>query len=376
MANTNTLANAIPQILAQGLMALRENAIMPRLVNSDYSRDAAEEGDTIDVPIPSAITAAAVTPSYVPPDDTGVVPTKVSIALDQWIEAPFFLSDKDIAEAMKGIIPMQASEAIKALANYVDQALLTLGKSFYGAVGTAGTTPFASDVQAAVDARKLLSEQLAPVTDRRVVLDPAAEAEALMNRAFQDTSWRGDERGIIEGQINRKFGFDWFQDQNVQTMDSKVVGTVLVDQADVAVGDTTVHFDGITTAAVAGEIFTVAGDTQQYVITEVGALATNDQDWTLYPPAKVAWANDAAVTPIADNVMNLAFHRDAIAFATRKLEAPGDGLGSLIESAVDPVSGLTLRLEISRQHRRTRWAFDILYGLLVVRKEYGVRILG
>ena len=100
-----------------------------------------------------------------------------------------------------------------------------------------------------------------------------------------------------------------------------------------------------------GDILTIAGDAQTYVVME-------------------------AVTVSGSHVMNLAFHRDAIAFATRPLMDSANGLGNLIQSAVDPVSGLSLRLEVSREHKRTRFSYDILYGADVVRRELGCRIAG
>ena len=51
----NTLTNIMPVILARALMTLRQRCFMPRLVNSDYSVDAAKKGTTIDVPVPVAV---------------------------------------------------------------------------------------------------------------------------------------------------------------------------------------------------------------------------------------------------------------------------------------------------------------------------------
>ena len=86
MANSNTLATVIPQLLAQGLLALREMAVMPRLVNRAYETEGAMRGSTIDIPIPSAIAVQTVAPSNIPPDDAGVQPTSVPIVLDTWVE--------------------------------------------------------------------------------------------------------------------------------------------------------------------------------------------------------------------------------------------------------------------------------------------------
>ena len=375
-ANTNTLTNVIPQLLAQGLVTLRENAVMPRLVNADYSAQAANRGSSVDIPIPASISAATVTPGYADPNDDGITPGQVTLNLDQWKEAPFFMTDKEMMEVMDGTIPMQAAEAVKALANDVDQYLLGLYTGVYTAVGTAGTTPFATDVTVATSARKFLNNYLAPMTDRRFVFNPDVEANALGLRAFQDVAWTGDARGINEGQIVRKLGFDWHLDQNVKDHTAGTATSIEV-HTEAAAGATTVKLKGDTGPLKAGDIITFAGHDQQYVVTEDTATLDSDgKDTTIAPALKVLVAADADVTLVASHAANIAFHRDAIAFANRPLLDSAEGLGSQIMSMQDPVSGLTLRLEVSRQYKRTRWSFDILYGAKLVRPELAVRVLG
>jgi len=126
----NSLTNVIPQLLAQGLMALREQSIMPRLVNRSYDNMAAQAGSTIDIPIPSAITANAVTPGTTSQAVSDLSPTKASITLDQWYEAAFNLTDKELKDIEENnLMPMQASEAIKSLANKVDVYIMNLASS-------------------------------------------------------------------------------------------------------------------------------------------------------------------------------------------------------------------------------------------------------
>lgn len=372
----NDLAAVAPQLLAQGMMALRSMNFMPALVNNDFDAAFAEKGTVVTVPIPSAVVAQDVAPANVPPATADSAPTSVPVTLDQWKEAPFYMTDKDLQASVDGVIPMQASEAIKALADAVNGFIFSKYKGFYGYAGTAGTTPFQTDTTAATEVRKVLNNQLAPLGDRRMMLNADAEANALNLRAFQDTSWSNSPAAIQEGQITRKLGFDWFSDQQVPFHTTGAAGTFLVDNvAGYAVGATALHFDGATVTPSVGDIFTIAGDLQTYVVLTASVLTGTDGDITFAPGLKVAAANDTAMTFKASHAVNLAFHRDAIAFASRPM-ADIAGLGNIIQVAVDPVSGISLRLEISREHKRTRFSYDLLYGAGIVRREFGARLAG
>ncbi|UUX51800.1 hypothetical protein NUH88_08875 [Nisaea acidiphila] len=381
----NAVSDIMPKILARGLLALREQAILPRLVNADYSNDAARKGDTVDVPLPSAIAATDVAPSATAPQAGDTAISKVQIPLSNWKKAGFFMTDKEVMEIDRNesFVPMQMSEAIRALANAVNASVHAEYRGIYGLVGTAGATPFAGDVTDATAARKLLNKQLAPRGDRRAVLDYDAEANALALSPFSDAEKVGSATVKIEGEIGRKFGIDWFADDGVLTHaagSASDSGSYTISAAAASAGATSVTLKSDTGSPElkSGDIVSFAGHGQTYAVAADAPLDTVGVPVTIGPALKSDVAADAAVTVTQSHVVNMAFHRDAFALAMRPLSAGTQdlSLGNQILSMTDAETGISLRLEISRQYKQTVWEFDVLWGVKLVRPELAVRIAG
>ena len=321
MAGTLVTSNVVQTAVAMGLDALREQVVLPKIVNRSYEDKIGpgqRQGSTVNVAVPSAITTRSVTADVVPPAVTAVTPTSVSITLDQWKEAPFAMSDAAISRVQAGLIPMQMSEAVRSLANTIDDFLwskIDSASGVYGFTGTSGTTPFASNVSQYLDARAIANNQLMPMDNRYVILDADAEANALQLTAFLDASAAGTKETIVKGDIGYKLGAQWLMSQNVPThTETNSPSSWLVNDASVAVGDSTITVDGGSGAPVVGDIFSVAGSTQTYQVTSATSTVI-----TMTPSVKYAYADNAALTFVGSYKANLLLHRDLIGFAMAPL---------------------------------------------------------
>ena len=383
MAGTMVTTSILQTLVSMGLKALRERVVLPQIVNRDVEDDIVGQkfGSTVNVALPAAVATRSVSPDVVPPAVTAVTPTSTAVTLDQWKEAPFAMSDKAITQVKSGIVPMQVSEAIKSLANTIDNFLWGLthgGGGFFGYVGTAATVPFATDLTTLTQAVKLAEEQLMPidVEDTFLIVNPAAKANMMLLRQVADASVRGSDQTVVRGQIGEIMGVMGVMSQNVP---SHTAGTDLTgainDSTGLAVGTTTLVVDGFSPAVAAGDIITIAGDTQTYIAT--GTPTTTEI--IIEPPLKVAIPTadgNEVITVKADHVSNLLIQRNAIAFANAPLIETNINGSAMMETAIDPESGLALRLEVTRQNKQWQWSFDALYGASVVRRELGVRIAG
>jgi len=388
---SNTLTPLVHKIVARGLTVLRESALLPMLVNQEYSLAPKQKGQTIDVPVSKRSSTYPISPSNVDKAAEDTTIEYVPVTLDQWIGADFYLTDaeRDRIDKDEYFLPATIQEKIRALANAVNAHILSKYWKIYGYVGTAGTTPFsnATDRTAAKDGAMLaakLDAQLAPRTGRVALINPDAEAEALALPYFAHAEKSGDTNVITAATLGQKFGLQWFVESAIGTHTAGAPGTTAaVDGAHTKSPNNltaTLDVKGMTASTGTykrGDIITIAGHTQTYtVLADATASAAGKvAGLQIAPGLQVDLAGDDVISIKASHVVNLGFTRECFALVTAPFET--DNLGTTeIASVRDPVTGLVLRLEVKRQYKQTKWEFDILFGAACVRPEFGVRLAG
>lgn len=388
---SNQIENLIPRIVAKGMLGLREQAVLPRLINGDFSPDSGRKGDVVDVPLAQPIAVGDVVPGVVSsaPKDSTI--QTVPVRLKHWKKAGFYLTDREMAqiELQDSFMPLQMHEAIRALANAVHESILDVCAGSKHLIGdpdnicfqpfVSGTRKVYHDVGVAVEARRLLNAAHAPKSGRSGLLSLDTEAQALSLPHFYNAERSGSDLVPLEGEIGRKFGIDWYSSELTLRAGKGAAGGTLHKNA--LVGAKTIDVVPSGAAIVAGQILKFNGDNTLYTVTKIEEIkpATKGEKRLSIYPALVSGVTTASVmTWPSEKQMNLVFHRDAIALAMRPLTQGGmeQTTGSQMMSVTDPQTGLSLRLEVTRQYKQTVWEFDMLWGVSLIRPEFLVRFFG
>jgi hypothetical protein len=372
-------------------LASRETCMGPRSINMDYAAELGDRGNTINVPITSTVPIRDIVPSNVPPATTPEpTPNTVPITLNNHREAAFKLTDRDLSglDDPQSWISRQLDEAGRAIANAVDSSILALYRSVPHRVGVAGVTPFSVSTVELQQAERTLIANVAPMGNRKLLLDPFAHANALGIPAFQNAMAFGDNQVIKEGKLTRALGYDWGYSQNIpQHVRGVATGTPnTIPQPAGTVNLLTVGW-AINTVGILrqGDIITIAGDPNPYVVTaDVSSNASGQATVPisngfsqLAPGLFLPAPGSAVITVAASHRANLAVHPDFGAFACRQL-ATLTKIGQAIYKTTwtDPVSGLVLDIRITDQYYQTEFSVSCLWGCAVVKPEFACRIFG
>jgi hypothetical protein len=357
-------------------------------VTRDASADRAAIGDTIYYPVnasytPGAITAATTGPT---PSDTSAPATSATIS--KAYSVPVGITGEEMkgtrnSGAYEAVMKGAFAQAMRALVNLVEVDLFTVGYTNASrAYGTAGTAPFgtASDLTDFAQAMKILDDNGAPTSTRRLVLSTAALAN-LRAKQSVPLAAAGSDEVLRTGSLGDLLGVRLGASGGI-SVHTKGTGTgYLVDlTAGYAVGSTTIHLDTGTNTILAGDVVTNAttarADTNKYIVGTGGA--GGEADYVLNSPGlKIAWVNNDAVSIGNSYTPNLLFSQDAIFLACRAPAVP-EGGDSAADSMIvtDPISGLSFEVREYRQYRQVVYEVGLAWGYKAIKDAHIATILG
>lgn len=389
----NTLSSYNPTFFANEALIQLEKALgMAARVFRGYDdqNTSRQAGSVIDIRIPSSFTAASA-----PSSAQDITANNTQITLDQWKEVKFSLTDKELSYTGERIIQEHIRPAAFAIADDIDQAIAGLVDDIPWYTDLSSPAAVA-DVTAA---RKILFDNKVPLGDPsmlHLMLDGQAEKEFLDLQAFSQFQGAGQAGADAQmrGSLGQRYGFEIFANQNTPSRTSNTVADVagaINNGAGYAAGVTSIAVDGMATSGAfkKGDIVTITGHTQQYVLTAdvtmssgAGTLSIFGSPFVQQGGLESAVVDDQVVTIVlaggsgATKVQNMAFHNNFGALAMARLPDFMDGEGVRVFSTLDPVTGLGIRARTWADGDNSKYnvALDVLYGVKTLDGNKAVRL--
>ena len=213
MATGNSDVSAwIPEIWAQEVLShLKSNLVLGRLINRDYDNQLAQNGDTINVPLPPSLTAGDKTAGSAV-TYTAVSASTTPVVLNKHKYVAFQVDDIAKMQSRPDVIAEYGKSAGIALAEAVESAIFAEYANFSVSAGTGGTDLAKSVL---LTARKDLMDAKVPVTDSRFAVISTKDAENLLSDLSTSNAGAlfADKTPLRDGSIGRLYGFDVFESQ-------------------------------------------------------------------------------------------------------------------------------------------------------------------
>ena len=386
----NTLTSLIPDAFAAMDVVSRELIGFIPGISRDTSADRVAINQSLRIPVVGANTAGLdITPAMAFPSRADQTVANVALTITKQRAFPFSWTNEERFSLNQGpgvltINQGQIAQAMRAAVNEMESDIAVaanLGGS--RAYGTAGTTPFATNLGESAQIKKILDDNGAPGVDRSLVVNTSAGAalRTLLNNPLNaNTSLNGDmtRQGVILD-VN---GFKFRESAQVVTSTAGAMASATSTSAAFTVGQTAIPLATAGTGVVAaGDIITFINDTNKYVVSAVsfaGANPASGDTITLAAPGlRVAQGvATRAITVVAAAARNIGFSRNAIVFATRLPSSVERDLAFMKEIVTDPVSGISFEIagypgiDMATYHIRACW------GVKVIKPEHISILLG
>jgi len=371
----NTITAVLPSIYAGLRQVSREMVgIIPAVqINADITRVAV--GQSVAIPIVPAATGGNVTPGATPPNDGDVVLSSTNVVIDKSKYSPVrWNGEEQLALGPSGqynrILAQQFAESMRWLVNQVEIDLLVRAyQNSSRAYGTPGTAPFgvAGDLTDFAGVNRILDENGAPMFGRRMILGSAARFNL---EGKQSVLFKANEAGsdalLRDRVLANVMGFDIGVSAGVvDHVKGAGTGYLVNNGSGEVAGQTVLTLDTgtvNTTGIKAGDVVTMAGDTNKYVVN-TGLAATAGDIVIGQPGLRLTAADNTALSIGNSYTANVAFGPNALVLAARAPALPEGGDSAVDrEMVIDPVSGLAFDVALYREYRQIRYEVALAWG--------------
>jgi hypothetical protein len=381
----NTLTRMIPDLYESLDIVSRELVGFIPAVTMDARAARAALNQEVVVPVAPAATASDITPGVTAPNDGDQAVGNTTIKITKSRGVPFRWNGEEQLGVNSGagygnIRNLQMQQAMRTLCNEVESDLAGLHIAASRAYGTAGTTPFATDLSDPAQVRKILVDNGAPTADLQLVIDTSAGAKMRTLAQLSKANEAADTTLLRQGILLPLHGLDVRESAQIKTFVKGTGASATTNAAGYAVGATVITLAAAGTGTILqGDTITFAGDTNKYVVDSGDGDVSNGGTITLAAPGlrQAIPAAATAITLVATSVRNLAFHRSAMILAARAPALPEEGdMADDRTLITDPRSGLTFEVALYRQYRQVRYEMSLAWGVKNIKSAHTALLLG
>ena len=377
---SNTITGLLPTLYEALDVVSREQVGLIPAVTLDAQAARGAVGQTVLSFVAPVATSGDVTPGTFPPDDGDQVIGNVPLTISRSKYSPIRWTGEDqrglnTGPGANNVRVNQVAQSIRTLCNLIETDLANIVKLSSRATGTAGTTPFGTDVSASANLRQILIDNGAPTGDLQMVINTTTGAKMSALQQLTRVNEAGGDSLLRQGVFANLHGFDVRESAGLQRVTAGTGASYQINNGGgYAVGATALAVDTGTGTILAGDVISITGDTNQYVVS--GALSAGVV--TIAAPGLLtAVADNTTITVAGNRNPNVGFARSAIVLATRAPALPEEGDSADDRSLVtDPRSGLTFELALYKQYKRVKYELSIAWGYAMIKPEHSAILLG
>lgn len=376
---SNTLTALAPTLFSAARVVAAEPFGVITAIDTRFDDKGVAKGDTVTVDIAPSRPASDFTPAPAAGTGGDATASSIGVQITKSRKVDWHLTGEQIRSLDNGGISQDwvsqlVQQGMRTLRNEAEaDAALAVKIGASRGFGTAGTTPFATDLSAMTNARKILQDNGAPMADLQLAVDSSAGLNLRNLGIIQKANEAGSEEERRSGRLLRQFGFNISESAGIGTHVKGTAANYTTATAGYPVGTTSIPVITGTGTFVPGDLVALAGDTNKYVVAAglgaPGTLVIAEPGLRQAVPAAAT-----AITVSANYAANLAFERAACVGVLRPPIMPVNP--TIEQLAISDAFGMTyLMLDIAQYGQRS-WELHLAWGFKSVNGVFSAVLPG